>query len=183
MKTVRPKPVKPADLAIWQSGRRRGQRHGRDDDDRLRLGVVVGKAQVNLGLHSRRGYRPQPVQRPARELHGRLARRQVDDTEVAPEDAGGKAGAQSLGAGFLGGETLGIARRPVGAAVGLPPLGLGEDPVEKLVAEALDRPLDAAYVDDIAPDPQDHACPSPALVLLFAPRRGGEGGTRHVRFT
>src|SRR5882762_2394057 len=54
-------------------------RHGGDDDDRLRLGVVVGQAEIDLRAHAGRGDRRQPLGRIAGQHQGRLARRQVDD--------------------------------------------------------------------------------------------------------
>ena len=44
-------------------------------------------------------------------------------------------------------------------AVAAAALGLGEDAVEKAVAEALDRLLDAADVDQVAADAEDHRGP------------------------
>src|SRR5437762_2011693 len=54
------------------------------------------------------------------------------------------------------GEAPGIARPRMGAPLATAPFGLGEDAVEKAVAIARDRRLDAADVDQIAADAQDH---------------------------
>src|SRR3954453_19540784 len=90
-------------------------------------------------------------------MQARLAGRQVDDAEIAPEHAAAKPGAERLGGGFLGGKTAGVAgklRGPPGRPAAAP--GRGEDAVEKAVAKALDRLLDAADVDQIAADAEDH---------------------------
>src|SRR5882672_678085 len=92
----------------------------------------------------------------------RLARGQVDDAEVAPEHAGAEAGAERLRAGLLGSEALGVAGGAVGAAVGFLLLGLREDAIGEAGAEARQRPLDAADIDDVAADAEDHALLSPA---------------------
>ncbi len=85
---------------------------------------------------------------------GRAARGEIDDAKVAPEDAVAETGAQRLGAGLLGGESLGITRRPRGTPVGAGALEWREHAVEEAVAEALDGAFDAADVDEIAAEPQ-----------------------------
>ena len=49
--------------------------------------------------------------------HGRASAGQVDDTHILPEHALGDAGAERLGTGLLGGETLGIGGGAVLAAI------------------------------------------------------------------
>ena len=83
----------------------------RNDHERLGLGMVVGEAEVDLRGHAGRGERSQPRRRAAGQRHGRLAAAQVDDAHVAPEDAALEARAERLGAGLLGREALGVARR------------------------------------------------------------------------
>src|SRR5882672_7605504 len=145
-------------------------RHGGDDDDCLRLGVVVGQAEIDLRAHAGRGDRRQPLRGIAGQYQGRLARRQVDHPEVAPEHAGAKAGAERLGAGFLGGEALGIAGGAAGPRLRLAPLGLGEQALGEAAAETLQRLLDAADVDDVAADAEDHPRGSWS-VAVSGPRR------------
>ncbi len=67
----------------------------------------------------------QPAQRAAGELHGRLPARTVDHAHVAPPDAGAHAGAERLGARFLGGETLGVGLDAIFSPLGARPLGFG----------------------------------------------------------
>ena len=64
-----------------------------------------------------------------------------------------KPGAERLGAGLLGGEALGVGRgaRSRGRRICARSI-VGEDAVEKAVAEALERRLDAADVDDVVAD-------------------------------
>src|SRR5262249_42605355 len=83
-------------------------------------------------------------------------RRQIDHAHVAPEHARAQAGAERLGAGLLGGEALGIGLSALGAPLGLGPLGCGEDAAEEAFAVSLDRPFDAADVDEVGPDADDH---------------------------
>ena len=110
---------------------------------------------------------------PAGELHGRASRRQVDDAHVAPKHARAQTGAERLGAGLLGGETLGVGFDPSGAAFGFRPLGRGEDAIEKALTVPFDRTLDAADIDEIGTDTEDHARPrSMAARMVFtAPAR------------
>src|SRR5690349_12894198 len=51
-------------------------RHGGDDDDRLRLRVVIGQAEIDLRAHAGRGDRRQPLRRIAGQHQSGLARRQ-----------------------------------------------------------------------------------------------------------
>src|SRR5262249_27188972 len=90
------------------------------------------------------------------QLHGRPAARQVDDAEIAPEDAAPEAGAERLRARLLGGIALGVARGAVGTPVRLRALDLGEDAQDEALAVALDRPLDPADVDEVGAGPDDH---------------------------
>src|SRR5690606_40421377 len=94
---------------------------------------------------------------------GGQAGRQVDDAHVAPEDAAPEAGAERLGAGLLGRVALGVAGGAQAPSVRLRPLDLGEHAVGEAVAVAFERPLDAADVDDVAADADDHrGCGVPA---------------------
>ena len=69
---------------------------------------------------------------------------EVNHTHVAPEHAVLQPGSERLRAGFLGGEPLGIGGHPLGAALGFHLLHIGEDAVDELLAEALQRLLHAA---------------------------------------
>ena len=103
----------------------------------------------------------EPARRPAGEGHGRPSRRQVDDAEIAEEHPGAKPGSERLGAGLLGGEAFCIGLDPVGAPIRQRALGLGEDALQETIAVPLDGLRDAADVDQICADADDHArCPS-----------------------
>ena len=58
------------------------------------------------------------------------------------------------------------------AAIAAAALGFGEDAVEKAVAEALDRLFDAADVDQVAADAEDH-CTSRRVPVASARRSVG----------
>jgi hypothetical protein len=88
--------------------------------------------------------------------HGGSSGGLVHHAEVAPIDIFAKTGAKCLGAGLLGGESLGVGRRPSGAAVGFALLDLGIDALRETLAEALKGPLDATDVDDVAAHAEDH---------------------------
>src|SRR5262249_54089318 len=67
-----------------------------------------------------------------------------------------------LGTGFLGGEALGIGSRPLLAALGFPYFDRGEDALDETFAVTLQRLLDAADVDEVAADADDHAGMAPS---------------------
>src|SRR5581483_3085716 len=90
----------------------------------------------------------------------RLSRGQIDDTHVAPEHAGAQSGAQCLGTGFLGGESLGVSIDQLRASFGLGAFCGGEDAIEEAVAVVRDRLFDAADIDDVGTDAEDHARPA-----------------------
>src|SRR5689334_18164678 len=104
-----------------------------------------------------RRHRFEPLQRTARKLHGRAARRQIDHTHVAPPDALADAGTERLGAGFLRRETLGVGLHAVFSSLRFRALGFGEDAIEKAVTMTLDHLADSARIDDVVADPEDHA--------------------------
>src|SRR5689334_19906182 len=127
-------------------GRDRGRHDGRkggNDDNRLSERRLIGQGHVEPRRHSGRGNRLEAFQRTAGKPQARLPRGQIDDPEIAPEDAAAKPGAKRFGGGFLRCEAPGIARAGVGAALAAATLGFGEDAVEKAVAKAVDRRLDA----------------------------------------
>src|SRR5262249_3502201 len=79
-----------------------------------------------------------------------------------------QAGAESLGAGLLGGETLGVGLGPSGPALGFRPLDRGEDASEKTLAVPLDRAFDAPAIDEIGAHTKDHPRPrSIATAMVF----------------
>ena len=95
---------------------------------------------------------------PAAERESRLTRRQVDDAHMLPVHAATRnTCAQRLGAGFLGGEALGVGRCALLAAVGGLALDFGEDAMREAVAEPLQRFLDAPYITHVLTDTDDHA--------------------------
>src|SRR5262245_39417808 len=128
----------------------------RYDDNGLGQGKVIREGQIYAGRTT--------GGRDARKLHGRApgesdrrpARCQIDDAHVAPKDTMAKAGTQSLGAGLLGGEALGVGCGAGCAAIRFAALDIGKDTIEKPVAEALERRLDAADIDNVVADPEYH---------------------------
>src|SRR6202035_5828813 len=137
-------------------GRHRGCRPGGNDDDGLGERRLVGQGHVEPRRQAFRGDRLQAPQRAAGQPHAGLSRRHVDDPEIAPEDAAAKAGAERLGGRFLGREAPRIAWAGVGAPLATAALVLGEDAVHEAVAKACDRRLNAADIDQIAADAEDH---------------------------
>jgi hypothetical protein len=130
---------------------------GLDHHEGLRPRVVVGHRQVDHGLVARRGHRGKarggaPVQRQCRR-----ARRCVDDADVLHEHALGKAGAQRLGAGLLGGEPLGQRAR-AGERAGLCAVlfGRGEHALDKAFAIAFERVGDALDIAQVGTEADDH---------------------------
>src|SRR3546814_5987235 len=109
-----------------------------NDDDHLGQGIVIRDGHVNLRLHTRWRHFRQALRGSPRQRHGRLAARKVDYPEVAPVDSLPRnAGSQGLGAGLLGGKSLGIARGSGGPPIRLLALDLRENPLGEAVAEAL----------------------------------------------
>ena len=99
--------------------------------------------------------------------HRRLAARQVHDAHVLPEDAVCKAGAERFRTGFLGREALGVGFRPVLAALGFADLDFGKTALGEALGKAFDGAGDAADIDQVAADADDH--------------RGSPDGTRSAR--
>src|SRR5690606_3099486 len=121
------------------------------------------------------------LQRPPRERHRRRPGPQVDHAHVGPVDAAARhAGAQRLGAGFLGGEALGVAGGAVGLALGAGPFGLGEDAPGEALAEAFEGLLDAADVGQVVADADDQAARSARASSIRA-RIRWMAGTRPVK--
>jgi hypothetical protein len=73
------------------------------------------------------------------------------------EYATAKPGAERLGAGLLGGESLGIGSGPIGAAVGFALFDRSEATGDEAVAETLERFLDPPNIDQVAAKADDHA--------------------------
>src|SRR5260221_6025563 len=130
--------------------------HGGDDDERLGERRLVGERQVDPRAHAARRDGLELGKRAARPDQGRPARGPNDDAAVAPIDAAAKAGAERLRASLLRCVALGIAGDALVAAVGALALHGREDPVEEAVAEALDGARDAADIDEVAADAEDH---------------------------
>src|ERR1035437_2930337 len=137
-------------------GSRRSPRLRRNDDDGLRAWAFVGERYVDLGLATGRRDLLQPFERAAGQLHGGAARGQIDHAHVAPEHAAAETSAERLGAGFLGGKTLGIDLDRVGAILRLGAFGGREKAPEKTFAVTLDAARDAPYVDHVGAEPEDH---------------------------
>src|SRR5215470_16843904 len=80
----------------------------------------------------------------------------IDHPQIPPEHAKAEAGAKRLRASLLGGETARVARRSIGSPLAFTALDICKYPIEKAVSKALDDLLDAADVDQIAADAEDH---------------------------
>src|SRR5262249_33748210 len=94
------------------------------------------------------------------ELHGRTAGWQIHHAHVAPPDAAAHAGAERLGAGFLGREALGVGLDALPLALAARGLGLRKHALGEAPAVALDRLGDPPHVGDIGADTEDHARPA-----------------------
>src|SRR4029077_7497476 len=92
----------------------------------------------------------------ARQLHTGLAPGEIDHTHVAPEHAAAQTGAEGLGAGLLRRKALGIGRSTLCPLVGFLALNRGEYSAEEAFAETLNASVDAAYVNQIGTQPDDH---------------------------
>ena len=86
---------------------------------RLRGRALVGERDVDARLAARGVIACSRASAPPVSFMVGRPRRQIDHAHVAPEHAGAQAGAERLGAGLLGGETLGIGLDRV--ARGAPP--------------------------------------------------------------
>src|SRR4029078_3104090 len=153
----RRRPYSPS--PAWRQTKRsiaKGKLDGGNDDDGLCRRKSVGNRQVDAHLVT---FGRQPGQRPRRssgKLQGGAPRRQIHHPHVAPKNAVAKAGAERLGAGFLGREAFGVGRGTLGAAVGFLPLGLGEDAIEESLAVARDGAFDAPDIDHVVAETDDH---------------------------
>src|ERR1051325_2589666 len=134
-----------------------GRGHAGDDHDRLGERVFVGQGEVDLRGHACGRDLLDAGERAAGARDRGLVAAHVDHAHVAPDHAAAQARAERLGAGLLGGEALGVARRPRGAALRALLLDLRKDALDEAVAEALERLLDAPDVAEIVADAQDHA--------------------------
>ncbi len=89
------------------------------------------------------------------------------DFEFSPADAAADAGAEGLGAGFLGGEAGGEGFGEVSLGHTVGDFTRGEDALEKGVSEALEAALDAFDLDEIAAESDDHwEAPEPGTATL-----------------
>src|ERR1700680_4431846 len=134
----------------------------RNDDEGVGRRPLVGDGEVDGRLVALWGDRSETPLGAAGEFHGRPPRRQVDDAHVAPPHAGADAGTERLGAGFLGGEALGIGLDPAAPPLGARPFCRREDAVDEAIAVALDHFGDAAHVGNVGADAEDHP-PAPPL--------------------
>src|SRR5580704_2973720 len=158
--------------ALESNGSRGGysnRRHGdrRNDDEGVGHRSLVGDGQVDARFVAFGRDRVEAPLGAAGELHGRPPRRQVDDAHVAPPHAGADAGAERLGAGFLGGEALGISLDPVAAPFGAGALVRREDAIDEAIAVALDDLGDAAHVGNIGADAENHLPAPPSRRARF----------------
>src|SRR5262249_3925458 len=147
--------------------------HGQDPHHRWRHGPFIADRYVDARLVPGRRNSMEPRERPAGEFHRRAARGEVDHPHVAPKHSGAQTGAERLGARLLGGETLRIGLRLSHAAIGFCPFGRREDTSEETLAVPLDGALDAADIDEIGADAENHARPRSiaARIVLTASAR------------
>src|ERR687891_1646398 len=143
--------------AAAMSPARGGPRLRADDHHGLAERRLIAQAEVDARIHAGRRQRREPPRRAAAQQQDRLAARPIEHADVAPVYALTEAGAERLGAGFLGRVALGIGGRAVDPRLGTRPLGRGEHPLEKAFPEAFKRALDPPDVDQVGPDPDDHA--------------------------
>src|SRR3954452_19225972 len=133
----------------------------RNYDERLRHRPVVCDAEVNARLIALRRQDLKPGQRPAAQVHGRTAARQVHHPHIAPPHATPDSRAERLGTSLLGGESLGVGRDHhlvvLGATPGPGALGFREDALEESITMALDDLCDPADVDQVRANADDHA--------------------------
>src|SRR5215207_4911410 len=118
-------PTRPA----RQCGRRSRHGAGLDHHEGLRERRVVGERDVDDRLMAGRHHALEPLERSAREAHGRPPAGQVDHLHVAPEDAGAQARAKGLGAGLLCGEAARVGGGRGRPALAAGPLARREDAV------------------------------------------------------
>ena len=116
--------------------------------------------EIDVRVHARRRKRGEPSGGAAAQLKNRLPRRTVEHADVAPVHALAEAGAERLGARLFGSVSLGVGGDAIGAPLGACPLGGGEHPHQKAFSEPLERTLDPPDVDQVSPDPDDHALSS-----------------------
>src|SRR5262249_26350488 len=128
----------------------------RNNHESLRQREVVRDGEIDLRRVSRRRDFLQAFQRAAGELHARLAAGKIDDAHVAPEHTPPQPGAERFGTGFFRGEALCITCSTLRTLIRFVALELGKDAAEETLAEALDAFLDAADIDEIGADADDH---------------------------
>lgn len=161
--------------AVLRQGCFGASSHRERFDDHLRLGqgIFIGQRHVDKDPVARRRESRKPRRRAAREAQRWFAGRQIDHSHVAPGDASAKPGAERLGAGFLGGETLRVGRGPARPRIRFEPLRLGEAALNKPLAEARKRVLDAPYIAKVVAEAYDHLVTldlPPAAVPRPSPR-------------
>ena len=146
--------------AVLRQGCFGASRHCDRFDDHLRLGqgIFIGQRHMDKDPVARRCQGGKPGRRATREAHCRLAGRQIDHAYVAPGDARAKPGAERLAAGFLGGEPLRVRGGPARPRVRFTLLRLGEAALDKALAEARERALDAPYIAKVVAEAYDHLC-------------------------
>src|SRR5882672_11733670 len=93
-------------------------------------------------------------------MQNRLSGRQICHPYPVPVGGVADAGAERLGEGFLGGEALGEVGGGLAVAAEALQLGLAQDAPREALAEALERALDAADLDDIVAHAVDHRAAS-----------------------
>src|SRR5690606_32145578 len=142
--------------------------------------MFVRKAKVDDCAHPFGRDCLEPLQRAAGQGHGRLARPEVDHAHVAPEDTATHSRAQSLGAGLLRREALGVRGRPVRLALRAGPFDFGEDAVREALAEPRQALLHSPDVGQVRPDPDDHAA-APARASSIKARMRWMAGPRPVK--
>ncbi|VVT08338.1 hypothetical protein HOE425_330162 [Hoeflea sp. EC-HK425] len=128
-----------------------------DDHERLRQRIVIGYRQMNGAPHAVRRHLLEALGRPAGQLHGGLAARQVHNAHVPPEHASRQPCSKCLGASLLRREPLGVGSRTQGPAIRLGPLDIRKAAPDETIAVTFEGLLDPPDVNQITANSDDHA--------------------------
>src|SRR5512132_2919337 len=145
-----PDPLRVSGFGLLLTPRRENHHDG------MREGVLVGERQLDGGRKAGGRQRGEAAGGAAGEPEEGFARGEIVDLDVAPADALAEAGAQRLGTRLLGGVALGVAGGAVDVAVAAAALEVGVHTPAESIAPALQRTPQAADVDQVGADAQDH---------------------------
>src|SRR5262245_50940449 len=134
--------VRPQSAEVWPLF----DRDGLNDHECLREREIIRDRQVDDRAVARWQQPFETQGRAIRQVHGRPTARQVHNSHVAPKYPVGYSGAERLGAGLLGRESLGVGCRARPATFRASPFDIREYPGNEALAMALERLLDPPYV-------------------------------------